>query len=188
MQQSRVGFVPRLVLALPVFCSLCPWTGGRGAEQICHTAIERRGNRHSYEHRQGCAGVHSCRRSSRRHPVRLPLLCCGSALVNCVVRPNVFWLASPRFEHRGGDASSRGRAGPRCLEVLEGELTVEGCSFKSEVGSAVMAADGGSVVRLLSCDLDAWTTPVVCSRCSSSLLQRACRFRWHEAHMPLQPR
>jgi len=51
-----------------------------------------------------------------------------------------------QFEHRGGDASSRGRAGPRCLEVLSGELTVEGCGFKSEVGSAVMSADGGSVI------------------------------------------
>lgn len=34
----------------------------------------------------------------------------------------------------------------RCLEVCKGELTVEKCSFVSEMGSAVMSAGEGSVV------------------------------------------
>jgi hypothetical protein len=47
------------------------------------------------------------------------------------------------FEHYGGDSNARGRQGPRCLEVVEGSLTCEDCSFTSEVGSAVMAAENG---------------------------------------------
>jgi hypothetical protein len=55
-------------------------------------------------------------------------------------------LRNISFEHTGGDASARGRAGPRCLEVVGGYLTCDGCSFTSKVGSAVMAAENGCTV------------------------------------------
>eukprot|EP00285_Hemiselmis_virescens_P002766 CAMPEP_0173413208 /NCGR_PEP_ID=MMETSP1356-20130122/81461_1 /TAXON_ID=77927 ORGANISM="Hemiselmis virescens, Strain PCC157" /NCGR_SAMPLE_ID=MMETSP1356 /ASSEMBLY_ACC=CAM_ASM_000847 /LENGTH=391 /DNA_ID=CAMNT_0014375219 /DNA_START=54 /DNA_END=1226 /DNA_ORIENTATION=+ len=55
-------------------------------------------------------------------------------------------LQGLRFIHSDGDADLRGRNGPRCLEVYAGHLTVESCFLTSRVGSAVMAADGGSLM------------------------------------------
>lgn len=50
------------------------------------------------------------------------------------------------FVHTGGNTAGRGRQGPRCLEVCEGFLTVDNCTFSSLAGSAVMVVGPGSAL------------------------------------------
>eukprot|EP00960_Hanusia_phi_P050209 760071-Hanusia_phi.AAC.2 len=57
-----------------------------------------------------------------------------------------------RILQTGGDGSKRGRNSARCVEVFQGDLTLERCSVQSQAGSGVIVADSG-VATLRECTL-----------------------------------
>lgn len=67
----------------------------------------------------------------------------GSTIVSTAMGARIRGL---QFVHTGGDTTGRGRQGPRCLEICDGMLTVENCTFSSSTGSAVMCVGPGSAV------------------------------------------
>lgn len=72
------------------------------------------------------------------------------AIVAC---SHIVRLQGLTMEHGGGNAECRGAAGPRCVEVAGGILSLTDCSMASEIGSGVMVL-GPASVTLRKCKMN----------------------------------